>query len=202
MVVLFANTTMPKEGREVKHNRGGSLEKSRGTNEAHCTVDNTSTGRPSLCFQWRKICVGSHGWADIILLLVVIRLMAHGDLLFLDSAPQLAIRVLAMSSAYNVGVVLEDTPYRMEQTVYRQDGGGQRRTIMPLQQNLGIGVSLLRRLGQPVDGLPHVLGDILTLPVQLAQQIFGVGVVASADIVSQGRASVTFPSFKSSLVRR
>ena len=34
-----------------------------------------------------------------------------------------------------------------------------------------MGVSLLRRLGQPVDSLPHVLGDIFTLPIQLAQQI-------------------------------
>ena len=43
--------------------------------------------------------------------------MAHSDFLFLDSAPQFAVGVLAMGSVYNVGIVLEDTLYRMEQIV-------------------------------------------------------------------------------------
>lgn len=55
--------------------------------------------------------LGSHGWADIILLLVVIRLMAHGDLLFLNSAPQLTVSVLTLSAVHRPGVVLEDAAY-------------------------------------------------------------------------------------------
>ena len=111
---------MPKEGREVKHNRGSGLEKSRGSNEAHCTAGIQILSLLSAA----QILNGSHSHAAPALLLVIVWLVAHGDLLFLDSAPQLAIRVLAMSSVYNVGVVLEDTPYRMEQTVYRQMAEG------------------------------------------------------------------------------
>ena len=61
---------------------------------------------------------------------MVVWLVAHGDLLFLDSAPQLAVSVLTLGAIHCPGVVLEDTPYRMEQTVDRQDGGGQRRTML------------------------------------------------------------------------
>ena len=55
---------------------------------------------------------------------MIVRFMAHGDFLFLNSTPQLAVGVLALGTVHCPGVVLEDTPYRMEQTVYRQDGGG------------------------------------------------------------------------------
>ena len=55
--------------------------------------------------------LGSHSRANITLLLVIVRFMAHGDFLFLDSAPQLVVGVLAMGSIYNVGVVLEDAAY-------------------------------------------------------------------------------------------
>lgn len=120
--------------------------------------------------------MGSHGHTAPALFHVVVRLVTHGDLLFLYPAPQLAVGVLDLGAVHRSGAVLEDTPYRMEQTVYRQNGGGQGGTILPLQQNLGVSVPLLRRLGQLVDGLSHVPGDILALPVQFAQQIFSVGI--------------------------
>ena len=76
--------------------------------------------------------LGLHSWANITLLLVIVRFVAHGDLLFQDSTPQFAVSVLAMGSVYNVGVVLEDMSYRMEQTVDRQDGGGQGGAVLTL----------------------------------------------------------------------
>lgn len=36
--MLFANTTMPKEWREVKYNQGNRMEKNYGVNEALCTA--------------------------------------------------------------------------------------------------------------------------------------------------------------------
>ena len=63
---------------------------------------------------------------------MVIRLVPHGDLFLLDSPPQFAVSVLAMGSVYNVCVVLEDTPYRMKQTVDGQDSGGQGGAALPL----------------------------------------------------------------------
>ena len=148
------------------------------------------------CFLWRRFYAGSHDWADIALFLVVVRLMAHGNFLLLNSAPQLAIGVLVAGAVYRLGVVPENLPYRMEQAVYRQDGGGQERTILPLQQNLCVGVALLRRLGQPVHGLFHVLGDALTLPVELAQQVFGVGVVSFRRHCEPGQGLRRVPSFQ------
>ena len=42
---------------------------------------------------------------------MIVWLVAHSDLLFLDSAPQLVVGVLAMGSVYNVGGGLEDAAY-------------------------------------------------------------------------------------------
>ena len=81
-------------------------------------------GRPFLCLQHSRFCVGSHGGSDIALLLMVIRLVAHGDLLLLDPAPQLAVGVLAVGAVYRLSVVPENLPYGMEQAVHCQDGGG------------------------------------------------------------------------------
>lgn len=89
-------------------------------------------GTVVLCLQHSNFCVGLHGHAAPALFLVVARFVAHGDLLFQDSTPQLAIRMLALGAVHCPGVVLEDTPYRMEQTVDCQDGGGQGRAVLTL----------------------------------------------------------------------
>ena len=120
---------------------------------------------------------------DHTLIQVVIRLVPHGDFLLLDSAPQLAVNVLAPGTVYRLGVIPENLPDGMEQAVHRQDSGGQGWAVLPFQQDLGVGVPLLRRLGQPVDSLRHILGDVLALPVELAQQILGVGITVSADAI-------------------
>ena len=117
--------------------------------------------------------MGLHGHATPALLLVIVRLMTHGDFLLLNSAPQLAVGVLAAGAVHRPGVIPENLPYRMEQAVHCQNGRGQRRFVLSLQQDLGKGVALLHRLGQPVDSLFRILGNILPLPVQFAQQVFG-----------------------------
>ncbi len=58
-----------------------------------------------------------HGWAGEILLLMVVRLVTHGDLLFLDPPPQLAVYVLAAYAVHGPRAALEDTPHMMEQTI-------------------------------------------------------------------------------------
>ena len=50
---------------------------------------------------------------------MVIRLMAHSDFLLLDLTPELVVGVLAVSAVYGLGMVLEDAPHLLEQTVYR-----------------------------------------------------------------------------------
>ena len=47
--------------------------------------------------------------------------MPHGDFLLLDSAPQLAVNVLAPGTVYRLGVIPENLPDGMEQAVHRQD---------------------------------------------------------------------------------
>ena len=107
---------------------------------------------------------------------MIVRFVTHGNLFLLNPAPQFAVCVLAMGSIPRPSVILEDAPHLVEQAVHRQDGGGQREAILPLQEDLRMSVTLFRRLTQPEDGLFPILGNGLTLPVQLAQQILGVGV--------------------------
>ena len=59
---------------------------------------------------------GSHGRTDISLFLVVIRLVAHGDLLLLDLSPQLAVNVHRAGTRPGRSVVPEDISHVMEQT--------------------------------------------------------------------------------------
>lgn len=79
----------------------------------------STNGRGSYCLLRRKFCTVSHSWPDIALLLMVIRLMAHSDFLLLDLTPELVVGVLAVSAVYGLGMVLEDAPHLLEQTVYR-----------------------------------------------------------------------------------
>lgn len=42
---------------------------------------------------------------------MIVWLVAHGDLLFLNSPPQFAVNVLAMGSVYDASIILEDAAY-------------------------------------------------------------------------------------------
>ncbi len=76
-----------------------------------------------------QIVAASHDRADEVLFLMIVLPVAHGDLLFLDPPPQLAVCVVNVCAVHGPSAALEDTPHLMEQTVHCQDRGGQRGTV-------------------------------------------------------------------------
>ena len=100
---------------------------------------------------------------------MVIWFVPHCDFLFLNPAPELTIRMLTSGAILNRSIVLKYLSHVMEQIVYGQYGGGQSETILlAVQQNLCMGMILICRPGQPIDGLLLVLWYVLSLPVQFA----------------------------------
>ena len=75
-------------------------------------------------FSAAQILARSHGRADVTLLLMVIRLVAHSDPLLLHIPPQFAVCVLAVGAVLGPSVILEDASHLMDQIVDCQDGGG------------------------------------------------------------------------------
>lgn len=105
---------------------------------------------------------------------MIVRLVTHGDFLLLNFSPELMVGVLAAGAVHGFNVVLEDAPRLLEQTIHRQDGRGQRGTVLPFQEKLRMGMSLRRGLPQPVDGLLLVRWNSCLFPEQFAQQILGI----------------------------
>ena len=87
---------------------------------------------------------------------MVIRLVAHSDLLLLDLPPELSIRLLTYWDGGRHGVVLKDPAHVVEHLSDRQHHRGRAEIVSLLQEELSILISLDRRTAKP----HHCLGMI------------------------------------------
>ena len=76
---------------------------------------------------------------------MVIRLVAHGDLLFLDLPPQLSVHPLSHRSGGRHRVLPENLTQMVEQAGGRQEHIGPARLVEVFQKEVGVFVSLFRR---------------------------------------------------------
>ena len=83
---------------------------------------------------------------------MVIRLMAHGDLLLLDFSSKFAVDMEA-SARSGQRAILEDPAHVVEQAGGRQHGGGRTEVTLPFQEELSVLVSLGGRAAEPVHRL-------------------------------------------------
>ena len=105
---------------------------------------------------------------------MVIRLVTHGDLLFLDFPPQLSVHPLSHRGGGRHRVVTKDLTQMVEQSGGRQEHIGPAHLIEVLQKEVGVLISLFRRFIEIRPGPLPVLFDILAGEVQLPQSILGV----------------------------
>ena len=105
---------------------------------------------------------------------MVVRLVPHGNLLFLDFPPQLSVHLLAHRSGRRHRVVTKDLTQVMEQSSGRQKHIGPARLIEVLQKKVGVLVSLFRRFIEIRPGLLPILFDILSGEVQFSKSVLGV----------------------------
>ena len=104
---------------------------------------------------------------------MVIRFVAHSNLLLLDLPPELSIHLLTYWGGGRHGVVLKDPAHVVEQAGNCQHDRGRSNIIVPLQKELGVLISL----SGPAE--PHYCLDLIrlnTLPsqIQLSQHILGI----------------------------
>ena len=92
---------------------------------------------------------------------MVIRLVAHGDLLFLDFPPQLSVHPLSHRSGRRHRVVTKDLTQMVEQPGGGQEYIGPARLIEVLQKEVGVLVYLAGRLAEIFPGPPPILPNIL-----------------------------------------
>ena len=102
---------------------------------------------------------------------MVVRLVAHGDLLFLDLPPQLSVHPLSHRSGGRHRVFPEDLAQVVEQSSGRQEHIGPARLIEVLQKEVGVLISLFRRFIEICPGQLPILLDILPGEVQLSQSV-------------------------------
>ena len=105
---------------------------------------------------------------------MVIRLVTHGDLLFLDFPPQLSVHLLSHRSGGRHRVVTKDLTQMVEQPGGRQEHIGPAHLIEVLQKESGVLVSLFRQFIEIPPGLLPVLLDTLPGEVQLSQSVLGI----------------------------
>lgn len=105
---------------------------------------------------------------------MVVRLVAHGNLLFLDFPPQLSVYLLSYRGGGRHRVVTKDLTQVVEQSGGRQEHIGPARLIEVLQKEVGVLVSLFRRFIEIAPGLLPILFDILAAKVQFSQSVLGV----------------------------
>ena len=105
---------------------------------------------------------------------MVIRLVTHGDLLFLDFPPQLSVHPLSHRGGGRHRVVTKDLTQMVEQSGGRQEHIGPARLIEVLQKEVGVLISLFRRFIEIRPGPLPVLFDILSGEVQLSKSVLGV----------------------------
>ena len=92
---------------------------------------------------------------------MVIRLVAHGDLLFLDFPPQLSVHLLSHRGGGRHRVFPEDLTQVVKQFGGRQEYIGPARLGEVFQKEGGEVISLFRRLAEIFPGLLSILLDIL-----------------------------------------
>ena len=100
--------------------------------------------------------------------------MAQGDALFLKLFQPLPVDLDTAGAGLGNGVVPEHPAHVMEQPGHRQHRRGRTVFLQVVQEILGILVTLLRRLAQPVYGLLLIVENLPTSKVQLAQHVLGV----------------------------
>ena len=105
---------------------------------------------------------------------MVIRLVAHGDLLFLDLPPQLSVHVLSHRGGGRHRVVTKDLTQMVEQFGGRQEYIGPARLGEVFQKEGGELISLFRRLAEIFPGLLPVRFDILSGEIQFSKSVLGV----------------------------
>ena len=126
----------------------------------------------SICFH---LLPSAHGHAaHVLFLLMVIRLVAHGDLLLTDLLAQFAVRSVAAQRAGRNGVVLKDPAHVVEQFGGREEYIGTVIIIEVVQKELGVLISLGCGFPEPAMRLLPVLGHILAGEVQLAQGVLRI----------------------------
>ena len=74
-----------------------------------------------------------------LLLLVVVRLMTHGDLLLLDFSSEFSVDMKAGAGVVQ-GVVLKDPAHVVEQAGGRQHDGGRMEGVLPFEEEQGSGM--------------------------------------------------------------
>ena len=107
---------------------------------------------------------------------MVILLVTMGKALFLQFLMPLVVDVGEPCAALWQGVVLEDIRHMVEQSRHRKEHLRRCRSTLSFQKALRVAMSLLRRLGQPLDAFLLVLVDDLALKQQLPQQILRMGI--------------------------
>ena len=105
---------------------------------------------------------------------MVIRLVAHGDLLLADLLEQFTVRSVAARRAGRNGVALKDPAHVVEQSGGRQEHIGLVGIVEVVHKELCILVSLFCRFTEIRPGPLTILLDILSGEVQLPQSILCV----------------------------
>ena len=105
---------------------------------------------------------------------MVIRLVAHSNLLLLDLPPEFPIHLLARWDSGRHRVVLEDPAHVVEQLGDRQHHRGRAEMVSLLQKELSILISLNRGTAEPHHCLGLVLRKPLSRQAQLTQHVLGV----------------------------
>ena len=105
---------------------------------------------------------------------MVIRLVAHGDLLFLDLPPQLSVHPLSHRGGGRHRVVTKDLTQMVEQSGGRQEHIGPAHLIEVLQKEVGVLISLFRRFIEIRPGRLPVLFDTLPSEVQFSKSVLGI----------------------------
>ena len=81
----------------------------------------------------------THDHSALGLLLLVVRLMTHGDLLLLDFSSEFSVDMKAGARS-GQGVVLKDTAHVIEQAGGRQHDGGRMEGVLPFEEEQGSGM--------------------------------------------------------------
>ena len=98
------------------------------------------------------------------LLLMVVRLVAHGDFLLSDFSSQLTVHK-GDPAARRRGLLLEDAAHVVEEPGGAGEEGG--RVIHVVKEKPGVLIALFHRQREPADGGFSVLRNILSQQVQL-----------------------------------
>ena len=97
-----------------------------------------------------------------------------GFTLFLKLFQSLAVDLDSFGSRLRQRVLLKDPAHVVEQTSDAQEYIGRSATVLLLEEPVGVGIALCRRLAEPVEARCFVVLHALAHEVQLAQHILRV----------------------------